>query len=368
VADLAPFQPYGGVSSVEPRLLHQRLHLSCDDTSHKQQLVWRSIAASGVIKDQRPASLSGAKNKRYVDEFNGYIDQGNAYWTAARRTDGPARALLYYYAALQLAKAELLLAVPERVSGKIINHGLRIEELETTSLLKVRVGFKRHGVFPEIVSSRIGQTFDSGTTFNLLELMSSIPDSGWELRKFGRSRQLYAMGLRAWVVVDSRRSWTVLSFPETDDLQSRRTRRSAIEATGFRVRNFQGSSLHQPGWVFAESIGSLKRPRDGEISNSEIELTRQGLLSAIQPMLGVSPFGEQSQEISFLGDSQGNPVSSLLSRYCALFLLSSVIRYRPGLLASRESKWLADTFLDDSMSPLLQGASMYLTGDEVTFS
>jgi hypothetical protein len=73
-----------------------------------------------------PGSLSEQTNLRR--EFRNFLRQGKTYWDAGAITRGSAAALPYYYGALNIAKAELLITNPREILEEGIHHGLSLQK------------------------------------------------------------------------------------------------------------------------------------------------------------------------------------------------------------------------------------------------
>src|SRR5438552_1565022 len=89
-------------------------------------LIWREIDMEASYPDRGRALFTGtlAQRNKLWREFRSYVRQARDYDEAARTIKGASAALLLYYSALNLAKAELLTSVPNPISGQTIRHGL----------------------------------------------------------------------------------------------------------------------------------------------------------------------------------------------------------------------------------------------------
>ena len=112
----------------------ERTRLLIDAAADLPALYWRVIQATTAARARIPQQFSGRSGRQHRQEFDAFVWQGCAFWDAARRTAGPARALLYYYAILQLAKAEVLLTRPNDVFGTPVHHGLKAVGLKSARL------------------------------------------------------------------------------------------------------------------------------------------------------------------------------------------------------------------------------------------
>lgn len=109
------------------------------------------------------------QNKLWI-EFRNYVRSAKTYWDSAVTINGSSAALLYYYAFLNLAKAELLTTVPSSVVGTKLMHGLSFDPSKAKSLKSDRL--KVHGgAFSLLYEKRLGSPLTEPT----LEVRRLLP-------------------------------------------------------------------------------------------------------------------------------------------------------------------------------------------------
>src|SRR5262249_1573565 len=147
-----------------------------------RELLWRFIKRYADLPDEGRRLFSGTLAQRNAlwREFRNYVRQAEEYDSAAAGVSGTSGGLLYYYANLQLAKAELLTVAPNRILGARIHHGLTFNPQIARSI-DTDVVTVANGVFPMLYEKRTGLAVTPGTGLSVRRLLQSVPEIGWEI-------------------------------------------------------------------------------------------------------------------------------------------------------------------------------------------
>ena len=124
VVHFVPLRPFTDFQSMKPIGSEKGYATSPDPAT--ENYVWMRLRQFTDIPSQGKALFSGTTSERNAlhREFQNYVRQGQTYWNAGMHTDGSSSALLFYYGALNLAKAELLTSHPAEILKPKIAHGL----------------------------------------------------------------------------------------------------------------------------------------------------------------------------------------------------------------------------------------------------
>jgi hypothetical protein len=313
------------------------------------------------------------RNKLYRD-FQNYVRQARTYWEAASRTDGSAAALPYYYAALNLAKAELLQSHPTQVVGKFIRHGLSMRASASPSIKGDRL-LTEKGVFSLLYEKRVGAQLPNSTSLRVTNLLSLLPEIGHEVGQFGRARP-YTFPVYHTVAADNESAWSMLLiqiYPQADPSEP------TIKAL---LRHYDEVSVDQlRDWrqIFAFSTRMLgngvqifQSKRAHSISAADGTKTPDFSAATQEPARTfgaaiASALGQRSEFLLTHTLTKSHPfvLPLALASYASLFYLSSLVRYKPSALDPvRQGKqaWLMDSFATEIPVRILTEATDGITG------
>ncbi len=319
--------------------------------------------------------FSGSRRHREAlfQDFCAYLRQARTYWDAARLVRGSAAALPYYYAALQLAKAELLLTAPESVFGLPVHHGLTKVQSKSQSIRGDLLGITK-GVFQHLSKSRTGEPLELRSRLRVFNLLSLIPEVGLEMERMSPVRPVTFFGNHA-VVSSREESWPLLLF--TKDLTADRREPinreilrhfKPIDKTGFDWRDvFSLSSRAWGGSVFVyESRHTFRR--QNELGDWIPDM--QGALAALTRLVGPAIAGRGEGGFDFhvtptVTKSSTRVLPIDLVRYAVLFYASSLVRYAPSKIdpiINPGQAFLMDSVIHEVPPRLLLDALDNLTG------
>ena len=181
----------------------------------ERKFLWRVIEAPAVIKSQgRALWPTLTEFRRYWPEFQSFVFQAHLYDDAARALRGASGALLAYYSALNLAKAELLISQPAQIYGQTVGHGLSYSPSGQRGLKSDYVT-TRSGVFSLLYEARTGATLPLNKRLKALSLLGNTSDIGFELPSAGFDRSNHSPVCHV-VAGDADATWSLYGFPENE--------------------------------------------------------------------------------------------------------------------------------------------------------
>lgn len=305
--------------------------------------------------------------------------QAQTYWDAGGKTRGSAAALLYYYGALQLAKAELLQSHPAAIQAGNVHHGLRKVRSSTQSIRSDYL-VVTDGVFRMLYEKRTGRSLPVGTRLRMINMLSLIPEIGLEMQEMSPTRPpsspgYYPMaisGSEAWTVV-----MTYLDLAADARERAHRTFLSAYEEV---------AQSDFPEWrsVFAMSSRTIggsvrlyqsKRTMSQRMPDGTVVPDTNKAIALLIDTMGdhiSAPIGQSADFLLTPTVSKTDPLLLPLDliRYAAMFYLSSLVRYSPAALdpaSEGEQAYLMDSFANEVPLPLLVGAIDGLLGQRSYF-
>lgn len=323
------------------------------------ELLFESIRRHAEIAEvgrQRFPGRLSEKNRSWR-EYRNYLRQALSNFDAATTVTNRSASLLYYYAMLNFAKAELLDTNFTQIANAPIRHGLSYSPARartvTGDTLKVT-----DGVFPLLYKRRTGRALPRGTTLPVKRLLGNIPEIGTQLEDthLGRSA---TVGLYHLLAMDSSSSWTILAMPEnalndknTTSKLLFRNFRKVSQPANWRD-HFGVSRRWTASMCFLESVETI--PLHGGIDldvPKTLELTWQ-----IKDIIGL-----RTDEIydavlvPFLHDSKKLIMPPSLARYAIIYYASSLVRYKPSAFDAQlypEQAYLFAAIVRECALPML---------------
>lgn len=371
---LRPLRPARNATSFVSHPLHPEQGLVSYSEPDWQALAWRTITALATLPEQGLALFPGtvAERRRIWREFSSFIAQARSYWDAARATTAPSSALLYYYAFLNLAKAELLRTHPAQVIGRRIGHGLTMRLRRVPEADRVRTN---RGVFPLLYRVRTGQSIREGTDLPVKRLMAMVPELGTEVTEVLKG-DVQTQGLLHAIALSRAELWSVLAFH--DNSLSTSTNRAATtirqnvrfvsvpDTVARRWRDVFGMSARsRPPVLYAESI-TTRPVGSGAATEQDVFRMASDTWRSLTPFIEESTYANYDAFLSLsLFKSRTLPMPPSLGRYALVFYLSSLVRYQPSRADRRTTPtwgWMLEAFVEQSAMPLLHNALSGLLG------
>jgi hypothetical protein len=344
--------------------------------SRTPELLWRNLALLAEVPDVGRALFTGslsARNK-YWREMASFIRIAKAYDEAARPVERAPSALLHYYAALNLAKAELLVSVSSQVFGARLGHGLSFSPTKAQSIAgdTLRV---QPGVFPLLYEKRVGSPLPIGTVLPVPRLLLQCSEVGWEAGVAGLGTSRPIPVAHAWVF-DGRAAWSVFltppdSFLNRSDITGRQFLRHYEKVE--KPSNWRDlfAVSRRAGFPLTQMFQSRRPVPTSRLDAGTVAILQSGLDSQIGAMVG-PPEREHFEADLFPGlyRSQSLMMPPDLARYALIFYLSSLVRYKPAAIdpaLSPRQSWLADAIAAQSPIFILNAALSGLQGHPQLF-
>jgi hypothetical protein len=354
---------------VMPPALHSKETLMFGEALNAK-LIWLMLNRLMLIPEQGRILFTPplSNQNRLWREFANYVRQGNAYWSGAEHTPGSSAALLYYYAFLNLAKAELLMTRPADIEGQSIHHGLSFSPTRAHSVAGDVVKVV-NGVFPMLYEKRTGLSISPGTLLSIPRMLSALPEIGLELEASGIAKSRIEIGYHT-IAVDSFASWVLLATTCTGFLAEPQHATTKLLDRYFDT--FRSGADAFPDWrkLFGLSVRG--------VSAGLMVLQSKATFSATAPDGSIIP--DQAAAFTYLHEvaspyvndpigmpvdvvltpsllkSRELPMPASLARYALMFYVSSLVRYKPSALdpiRQAQAAWLFDSFAEESPLRLL---------------
>jgi hypothetical protein len=332
-------------------------------------LLWRELdleASHAERGRQLFAGTLGQRNQLWK-EFRSYIRQAKEYDDAAAHVHGPSAALLLYYMALNLAKAELLTTTPNPITGQVIRHGLTFSPTGAKTIAGDHLGVQA-GVFPLLYRKRTGSPLPLKTQLRIKPMLGYIEEIGWELAQTGFMEARITQLLHI-VAVTVPTLWALIAVSNGSVISNHRVTRAmfnkyfepvaAPPQTDWRNvfavtkrANFEGPSFYESRQKITATAPAIVGPDIVQIRNATWNNLRgyidDGEDDVCDALLAASFSGVKLQ-----------PMPPALARYALMYYVSSLVRYKPEQLDPRvnpEQHWLLAAFVDQARTQLLRSA------------
>ena len=337
------------------------------------ELIWREIDMEASYPDRGRALFSGTLSQRNKlwREFRSYVRQAKEYDEAARTVKGASAALLLYYCALNLAKAELLETMPNPISGQTIRHGLSYSPTGAKTISGDFLTVNAGGVFPLLYRKRTGKGLPNNTRIWVKPLLGFINEIGWEVIQTQFTAIRYT-GLLHLIAINGTQGWSLLALNNPAVLTSHRITnalfRKLFEQVSipppFDWRTFFAVSLRVGGESRLIFEGRKKytfhpSPGGGYPLTDFVQVCN----GTWNDLAGLIDDGIDDQDDAIVASSMSGakfvPMPPSLARYALMFYVSSLVRYKPDQLDPRfqpEQQWLLSAFVDQGRTQLLRSA------------
>jgi len=344
--------PYTWGASAPPTRYPETSFLSEEPSA---DLAWRILRSYRDVPERGRDLFAGTLAQRNKEwrEFRSYVRQAETYFSAGQGITGPSAALPYYYAALNLAKAELMVHAPGSiVPGARIGHGLTTTWGKSSKASGDRLHV-RDGVFPLLYRHHVG-TLPPREPLPVMRLLRNVPEIGYELEEMGErtgTTQLFNA-----VVSTNRSAWALLAisagaplFASAASMRLLTDSFREVDAPPNHLQLFALSTrFSATRFRFFESRfpvplvgGRLERNlRLREVQTQTWTHLRK-LADEISSAWGDLVLASSLYKTRLL------PMPSSLARYAVMFYASEVVRYRPARFDPMEdasAAWLLDAF------------------------
>lgn len=323
----------------------------------ERNVAWRMLSAASDLPHETRALFPGSAAK-FLPDFRGFLRLAALYDNVAISVQGSPSALLHYYSALQLAKAELLVHMPSTVFNTKVGHGLSFNPEEGKSLngdsLKVQ-----NGVFRELYEHRTGVQLPIGTRLKVTALLRSCSDIAFEVEQAQLGR-CTAAAIEHFVVGGPSGAKSLFFFDDQKFLTGRNATSAQLLKSYRKVRPSAAlpASNAVPAVAF-ESRWEIPLSKPPDFTPVDIDRTCERASKELSLFLGIPIYGRTMFSTS-LRKSSLLAVPPDLARYAAMFYLSSVVRYKPSRLEA--DGWILDAFSTEAGVHLLRAAVWGITG------
>lgn len=346
------------------------------------KILWLLLDQLMKVPQKGRALFSGplSDRNRLWREFSNYLRQARAYWDAATGTVGSSSALLYYYAFLNLAKAELLTSAPFEVVGRRVHHGLSYSPTKARSIRGDQVTTGR-GVFPMLYQKRTGGVMSNSSSLGVTRLLGLVPEIGLELAESGYGMPTTVSAYHC-VAGDSQSAWVLLCTPNPGFL----TAGNHAVGRAFRSRFTEVGLDDWPNWreFFAlsrrtryntlcvlQSIATFSQVNSDGLRTPDYYGAAMHLRAEMGPYVS-NPIQAPVDAFLTPGLFRGRrfPMPVELARYALMFYLSSLVRYKPSMLDpvhEATNAWLFDSFARETPLRMLGDAVCGILGRPLVF-
>ena len=336
------------------------------------ELLRRDAELQSVGRSRFKGTL--AQRNRLWHSYRNFLRQALSNFRVALTVENRSASLLYYYAMLNFAKAELLSVRPAAVAG-FVAHGLSFKGSNAKTIggdfLTVQ-----DGVFRLLYEKRTGYVLPVGARLPVKRLLANIPEIGEQLEALGAGTSSTA-GVLQLVALDDSNAWTVLALTSIEGIESRTASGRYFNRAFKQIdppadwRDRFGVSRRWQGMHFFESLHILPHS-----PGNMVEAARAVDLAAnntwkIRDLLGLpSSSMWDARLVPSLYRARMVPMPPSLARYAMAFYASSLVRYRPAMFDSQvfpEQAYLFDSIARECAIPMLVDTLSALTGEDLVF-
>lgn len=338
--------------------------------------IWELLHSYADVRDRGRALFRGSLSRRnkLFDEFSNYVKAAHAYYTAAEPVRDASAALLYYYAFLNLAKAELLATHPTEVFQQQIHHGLSYRPGSASRPMSARVRML-DGVFRLLFQKRTGSQAPAREELPVARLMP-------------RATSSYAGGGEVWSRAELSRVhhtlcwnhthiWSSIGIFDDTFLDYRPTARiwnaalKEVSPPRFVESAFRVRRLQLP-WRFFETKDPAELATAGRWERRELIEAVRRTQSALAQVVD-APYDLASEGTAFPSLYKSRPLfmPASLCDYVLMYYCSSLTRYEPSKLDPALyglQAWGLHHFVNNTGIRLLQDAYFGITGIRIRFT
>jgi hypothetical protein len=309
-----------------------------------------------------------------VRKTSNYLRQALSNFRAAQSVTNRSAGLLYYYAALNFAKAELLDSHPRQIINKRIGHGLSFSPTAAKTVagdhLKVV-----DGVFSLLYERRTGYALPKGTTLSIGRLLTQVPEIGFQIESVGFGACKVA-GVYQMLCMDDSHSWLLLAATSDDQVNA------SVHSVSSRLFNKHFARVNQPS-KWRDHFGLSRRYQQTlSFYESKIKVpaisarvhnrwATLALTGGIDELLGMTTSeGYDAWLAPSLYKTTMLAMPPELARYALTYYASSLVRYKPQMFDSHtfpEYAYLFDAISRELASPMLQDVLAAVRGRPTLF-
>jgi hypothetical protein len=333
----------------------------------------RRDAELPTIGRSRFSGTLAQRNKLWLS-YRNFLRQALSNFKAALGVEDRSSSLLYYYAMLNFAKAELLRVHPSKVDG-FVAHGLRFHGTGAKSVAGDYLTVL-DGVFPLLYKLRTGVALPVGTRLPIPRLLATIPEIGEQVETVTKSVSSTSPVVQL-IAIDDTAAWTIFGIG-----QRHRLTNNSVTARYFgRVfapidppRDWRDRFAISRRWGAMDFFESrTKVPyntgNDAERDHATNEAWR--VAWSAKDILVAPSTGDWDGTIApSLYRTRMLRMPPSLARYAVAYYASSLVRYRPAMFDSQihpEYAYLFDAISRECAVPMLVDTLAALTGEQRIF-
>lgn len=310
--------------------------------------------------------------------FQAYIRQAKSYYTSAKSLHYRSSSLLYYYSFLNLVKAYLLLTAPRRVMNQRIGHGLSYNPNSRSRDFRQEKIKIVDGVFRLLYEQETGKSVRLNSSLNIVKLLSYCTDISYQYESagFGQHSMLYSIACMQ-THTQNQEAWMLIGIPKFNSLDNFPGFRNRflrlyeeVSVHEFRTREyFQISALQKTAYRFFQDRTIVHWPSPDIPPTLEL---RDKLIDTLNPFFNVHYFEDGFDlelALPYLPNRQ-IPFNEILSIYCVMFYLSSLVRYKPNYLEellNHKPAWLVEGFVNSTPETFLRIFVNHIIGIDYIF-
>ncbi|MFJ4201628.1 YaaC family protein [Streptomyces sviceus] len=318
------------------------------------------------------ARFSGTLNQKNAlwKEYRNFLRQALSNFEAAITVSNRSACLLYYYAMLNFAKAELLSIVPGNITGQFVGHGLSFSPSRAKTVAG-DVLVVKPGVFPWLYEARTGHKLPTGTKIPVKRLLAQIPEIASQAEDAGMG-ETQIVPFHHMIAMDNTHTWPLLLL-ESGISESKSSEKLLL-------RHFREVEV-TPNW--RDHFALSRRV------TSRVKLYESLKVAPKQPSGGITiddPMGftENIRDIldrrttehcdalicPSLYKTKMFPMPSSLARYAVTYYASSLVRYKPSVFDTQihpEQAYMFDAIARECALPMLIDTLSGLEGVDQLF-
>ncbi|MEU1477051.1 YaaC family protein [Streptomyces sp. NPDC005760] len=322
----------------------------------------RHAEIASVGRQKFPGSLA-QKNKLWL-EYRNFMRQALSNFQAAMSVPNRSSCLLYYYAMLNFAKAELLTVRPSDMQGAV-HHGLSFSPGRQGKSVAGDSLTVRKGVFPWLYEHRTGHALPLGTKLPVRRLIPHVPEVGTQSSDVGWGGEK-PKGFHHALVMDSTDSWPLILMPRNaipGGVTGRIFSRHFEQVEPFQNwRDVFGISRRLAGFSLHQARRTAPHLRSGAPDLATAQDITWEMKDIICPHY--EAFFDGILSPSFYS-SKLFPMPPSLARYAVTYYASSLVRYKPSVFDFQlfpEQAILFDAIARECAIPMLVDTFSALEG------
>jgi hypothetical protein len=304
-------------------------------------------------------------------EFRNYTRQAISNFQAAQLVPNRSAALLYYYAMMNFAKAELLDTHAGSIVDRRIGHGLSFSPTAAKTVSGDAL-IVRDGIFRLLYERRLGKTIRIGVRLPVARLLSQIPEIATQLGVVeGGSCQV--SGLYQMLARDADEAWSLIAIADPGVPSGKNVTRKLL------ARNFEEVEP-PPDWrdhfafsrAFSRSLTFYESLRKVDArGTTEMPVDTARIIFDSEEILGIQTSEDFDAWLApSLYKSRMLPMPPALARYALTYYASSLVRYKPQMFDGQlhpEQAYLFDAIARELAVPMLQDTLSAISQKTVLF-